>query len=119
MSDVINRAADSIEQHPERYNFGSPLVSDNPRIAQCMLGRIGQVAGVRAGTHVNYVAAELLKIPASTFYQQVEMHAGSGEACHNALLVPKAMRSIAKRYRGIPLVVSEIFDVNKVKEMVW
>lgn len=112
ISEALCAAADHIERYPERYNFMCGAVPRNGGEHACMLGRVGQVAGVPAGISVDVVCQAVLGQGAQAFY--ADIHAAAqlasiDESVHNARAVPVAMRQISKRYEGIPEDVRDIF----------
>lgn len=130
--DALMRAADHIEEHPEKYDFGVSTVYRDGEGGDrlCMLGRIGQIADVHVHENVNFVAMDFLKVPdASIFYERIWDLMGRPAEGTRALCRPHscaaAMRQYADAYHeadgsvkkdvpvrreGIPVEVCELFQ---------
>jgi hypothetical protein len=125
--ELMNLAADHIEQHPEQYNFtaGDVHRGGSP---QCMLTRMGNIAGMREGTNCDSVSQELLGVDHHSFYAQISATAGMRwgpvvSSCmesecvtlvNDPARVPAAMRALAPQYRGIPIAVRDFFKQTEV-----
>lgn len=127
IDEAINQAADHIEAYPGSYAFMQGMVVppgftpsgfDATRhgpggFPMCMLARIGQMAGVTAGTPHSAVAREILGLDENEFYalitEATDRRFRDG-ARDNTATIPAAMRKVAKRYEGIPVEVREIFN---------
>lgn len=126
IDEAINKAADHIEQYPESYNFGQGTVINKdyggPSVRStigpggyyaCMLARIGEMAGMQAGLSCDTVARDILGTQAEEFYSAIRAASPYQDLdpVHNTKTIPAAMRTVAKRYTGIPVQVREIFNV--------
>lgn len=116
ISEALCAAADHIERYPEKYHFmENSIPCDGAQ--GCMLGFFGRYAGLPVGLDVGYVAWAVLGQDPSEFYN--EIHCASGapnpriigdSVVYDQKLVPPAMRTVAKKYEGMPQEVREIFD---------
>lgn len=118
IDEAINKAADHIEQHPDRYDFTQGMVMPGYQACiyqACMLARIGEMAGMPALTGHDRVAYEVLGISANEFYHQIAQASRTrNDPCRDTKSIPQAMRTVAKHYAGIPLSVRQLFEEPSV-----
>jgi hypothetical protein len=116
ISEALCAAADHIERHPESYQFMEGSIPCDGAQG-CMLGFFGRYAGLPVGLDVGYVAWAVLGQDPSEFYNEVHSASGAGHprnlgdsVVYDKKLVAPAMRTVAKKYEGVPQEVREIFE---------
>src|SRR5947207_12116578 len=107
--DAICRAADHVEQPPERFEFSCGITPGKPQDFACALGWVSYFLGHRDGSYSAGVNA--LKIPgtfstdaAVLFYWRLDelLGARGGEMvwAHNPVLCVRALRRYAEKYHS-------------------
>jgi hypothetical protein len=120
VSELINAAADHIAHNPVDYDFKHGGI-DRRGAPMCMLARMGDIAGMAEGLGCETIARELLGASPEQFYSAIcasmglSWHSSFGNSIvYQASVVPAAMRAIASRYEGIPVVIRDIFKQQAV-----